>query len=231
MRYWYLFFMFLLVIPCVAGEQQIVKTSFNVSAKSWVGGDNQSRFNLTIFTESNEDPKNYVVNNVNAINNDYFEIRMIRDLTCNETDIGGLISDCRGYFHECGDVPCKEKYIVCDSQKIVLNDLLEDCNAKKQENEGWESNYTLCKESSNSKDTRINQLEIDNGDLRKKSGQRTLYAIIGAGLMGIVYYYAGWSTKKEKLQKSREEREGYEIKNENPAPSDFYDIPSERRGR
>ena len=221
MRKYYLLLLVLLLIPLVNADTQIVKTSINVTANSWYDSSaNQSRMNITVRTESAEEPRNYETTNVNSVSDSNFVIRVIRDMNCNQTDINKLVNQTMYYFTECDGQACKDGYQSCQSINTQLSTVKKDCESDLV---GCKANKTVCDSDLIAKNNDFNILSKDNDKLQSDADKRWIYGVVGALIGACVIYFGFDHTNKNKPKQSGEEKNGVGIPGTYERPKDFYD--------
>ena len=203
----------LLAVPFVYAEDKIIETNLYMYMDSWIDGiTNESRANITIYTESQRETKNWVLTNRKTVSNETFLIGLLRSLDCNSTETRTLTDECKDKMINCSEqISSLPQYITCIDAKARLevnkqncDEELGNCTIKAIAFDEFNPKYLELQANYNNLDYNSNRTE---DRLYKEKVQaensKIVFGMIGLGL-GLIIMYA---IKKPKYPMSRGEKE------------------------
>ena len=177
-----LILIFLSTISSAEDNSIYVDGNITINVVSWVE-DNESRFNITINPNDIRDNQ-YKKENVNKIENDFFDFIIESSKTCNNTVLGELTQECLNHFDNyniTGLIECETQKQSCMDNKNHLNSEYAKLNIEKdnlteelKEFEQTKGSYNIC--SGN----------LNTCSLEKKNIGNQRYWIGGIGILIII---------------------------------------------
>ena len=203
----------LLAVPFVYAEDKIIETNLYMYMDSWIDGiTNESRANITIYTESQRETKNWVLTNRKTVSNETFLIGLLRSLDCNSTETRTLTDECKDKMINCSEqISSLPQYITCIDAKARLevnkqncDEELGNCTIKAIAFDEFNPKYLELQANYNNLDYNSNRTE---DRLYKEKVQAENSRIIWGFFGGLIVFIIMMFKDKIKFPQSKSQRE------------------------